>query len=998
MSASLRIAAGVKAAAAELSFRFNGRSYRARQGDTLAAALLANGVHLMGRSSKYHRPRGAMSCGAEESNAIVEVGSGAYHEPNLRATQVEVYEGMQARSVNCSPSPILDWRSIHQLAGPLLVAGFYNKTFMWPRGFWKRVYEPRIRNAAGLGRAPKERDPDIYDKIHWHCDVLVVGSGPSGLAAAAELASSGCRVVVCEESARFGGSALYCDGYVGEQPLEQWTASMLRRIQSHENVLLLPRTSVFGYYDCNHLTAVERRTDHLPPGSVDGVSRQRLWHFHAKHVLLATGAHERPLVFGDNDLPGILLANSVAAYAGLYSVKCGVRGVAVVNNDWVYEAVLSTQRRAGNVSMIVDSRRALDESLQARVREAGIELLLGHVPVRARGWQRVSSLRLMNRDSGATCAVDCDHVLASAGRAPVVHLFSHAAGKLRYDEGLACFVPGEDREGCTVIGAANGTFEIGAAIAEGRWAGRRAALIVRGKPCELPLPTAGRSQAIEPMWSAPLALGRSLPGKHFVDLQNDVTERDVLLASQEGFRSVEHLKRYTTNGMATDQGKTSNVNALALLAATRREPIAAVGTTTFRPPYTPVSFGVLAGRELGALTDPIRTTPMHAWHIENGAVFENVGQWRRARYYPRPGENMHEAVLRETRAVRTGVGAMDVSTLGKIEIRGPDAALFLNRIYTNAWSNLPVGSCRYGVMCKPDGMVFDDGVTLRLGEQRFFMTTTTGNAAAVLDWLEEWLQTEWLELRVYCGSVTEQWATVAVAGPRSRELVQSLAPDLDCSAAAFPFMTFREAVLASIAARVCRISFSGELAYEISVPSWQGQHLWRAVMAAGAPYGIVPYGTESMHVLRAEKGYIIIGQETDGTVSPADLGLQWAVKKTGDFIGRRSLERGDMRRTGRKQLVGFLPEDARFIPDEGTHLVAAASLPRFEGVSPSIGHVTSSYMSAALGCSFGLALIADGARRIGETVYCVAGDRCLPVRLVDSVLYDKAGGRRDGDA
>lgn len=999
MTLPLRIAADHHDAA-PVSFNFNGRQYIGQRGDTLAAALLANGVHLVGRSMKYHRPRGVLSCGAEESNAIVEVGGGGYHEPNLRATQVEIYEGLQARSVNCSPSPRFDWRAVHQAAGSLLVAGFYNKTFMWPRSFWKKVYEPSIRAAAGLGHAPSERDPDTYDKMHWHCDVLVVGAGPTGLAAACELIASGLKVMVCEEADRLGGSALYCDGNVEQRPLAEWTAAAIDQLRNSPNVLLLSRTSVFGYYDGNHLAAVERRTDHLPPGSVAGVSRQRLWHIHAAHVVLATGAHERPLVFGDNDLPGIMLANSVAAYAGLYSVRCGRCAVAVVNNDWAYEPVLSAHRRAGNVMAIVDSRFHVSDALVQRVRAAGIELLSGQVAVRAMGWHGVSGLQLMDRKSQDTRVLRCDHVLMSGGRAPVVHLYSQATGRLRYDEQLSCFVPAEmalrDR---AVVGAANGTFDVEGCLAEGRWAGQRAAMAVRGGEGAAGQPAAAkRTDAIEPLWSAQTLLGRALPGKHFVDYQNDVTERDVRLAVQEGFRSVEHLKRYTTNGMATDQGKTSNVNALALVAWALGEPIAQVGTTTFRPPYTAVAFGVLAGRELGALTDPARTTPIHAWHVENGAVFENVGQWLRARYYPRGQESMHEAVLRECRAVRTSVGVMDVSTLGKIEVWGPDAAEFLNRIYTNAWLKLPVGSCRYGVMCKPDGMVFDDGVTLRLDQQRFFMTTTTGNAATVLDWLEEWQQTEWPHLKVYCASVTEQWASVAVVGPRSREVLQQLAPELDCSPSTFAFMTFRNATVAGVAARVCRISFSGELAYEINVPSSQGLHLWRAVMAAGAAFDITPYGTEAMHVLRAEKGYIIIGQETDGTVTPLDLGLQWALKKTGDYIGRRSLERRDTQRSGRKQLVGFLPEDRQFVPAEGMHLVAERSLPTFDGVSPSIGHITSSYMSAALGRSFGLALVNDGMQHIGQTVYCVVAGACRAVQLTDPVLYDKEGKRRDGDA
>lgn len=987
------------AAAAQLRFSFNGKDYTACHGDTLASGLLANGVHLVGRGFKYHRPRGILSCGPEEPNAIVDVGRDGYREPNLRATQVELHDGLRAGSVNCSPSPSFDWRAAHQAIGGLLVAGFYNKTFMWPRGFWKKVYEPRIRAAAGLGVAPDRPDPDLYDKMHWHCDVLVVGAGPSGLAAARELMEAGLRVVVCDEGAAPGGTALHCGGEIAGQPAFDWATRVAAELKASPHVLFLPRTSVFGYYDNSHLMAVERRTDHCAPGSAPGVTRQRLWHFHAAQVILATGAHDRPLVFASNDLPGVMLAAAVSAYAGRYGVSCGRRGVAVVNNDWAYDDVLRAHECAGNVVAIADYRPQVHADLIRRVQAAGIELLTGQVPARVRGWQRVSKLQLVDRRTQAGRTLDCDHVLMSGGRAPVVHLFSQATGRLRYDEGLACFVPGDHVTGCITSGAINGIFDVEACVAAGVQAGQAAREAVRRGVSNLfaCVPSDVRRVCIDPLWSAQQALGCSLPGKHFVDFQNDVTERDIRLAAREGFRSVEHAKRYTTNGMATDQGKTSNVNALGILAASFDAPVGQVGTTTFRPPYTPVSFGALAGRDLGPLTDPVRTTPMHAWHVAQGALFEDVGQWKRPYYYPRAGETMRDAVLRECAAVRNSVGVMDATTLGKIEVWGPDAAAFLNRIYTNAWLKLPVGSCRYGLMCKPDGMVLDDGVTSRLGEQRFFMTTTTGNAARVLDWLEEWLQTEWPHLKVYCASVTEQWCTVAVAGPRSRDVLQALAPQMDFSAAAFPFMTFRNGLVAGVAARVSRISFSGELAYEINVPSWQGPGMWQAVMEAGAPWQITPYGTETMHVLRAEKGYIIIGQETDGTVTPLDLGLGWALKKSGDYIGKRSLARKDIQRAGRKQLVGFLPRDPTFVPVEGSHLVADDAPAVFDGASRSIGHVTSSYASAALGRSFGLALIKDGFQRVGETVYCVAGSARHAVQLTDAVLYDKEGKRRDGD-
>jgi sarcosine oxidase subunit alpha len=624
-------------------------------------------------------------------------------------------------------------------------------------------------------------------------------------------------------------------------------------------------------------------------------------------------------------------------------------------------------------------------------------LLQGNVVARAKGGKRVAAVEVANVEGGGTTELACDHLLVSGGFNPTVHLFSQSPGTLRYDERLACFLPGASRQAMHVAGAVNGRFLLASALEDGR-ASARKALAALGRRAGAIEPPAADELRIRALWSVQSLLGRKIGGKHFIDFQNDVSERDIRLASQEGFRSVEHAKRYTTTGMATDQGKTSNVVALALLAEDQAKSIPEVGTTTFRPPYTPVTFGALAGRDRGSLSDPARLTPMHAWHVEQGAEFENVGQWKRPWYYPRAGEDLHAAVRREAKAVRTSAGVMDATTLGKIDIQGSDAAEFLNRIYTNAWTKLPVGHCRYGVMCRADGMVFDDGVTARLAQDRFHMTTTTGNAARVLDWLEEWLQTEWPELDVHCTSVTEQWATVAVVGPASRRIVQALAPELDLSPAAFPFMTFRDATVAGIPARVFRISFSGELSYEINVASWHGMALWKAVIEAGRPYDLTPYGTETMHVLRAEKGFIIVGQETDGTVTPQDLGMDWVVSKQKDFIGKRSFARPDTARAGRKQLVGLLPEDRDLVAPEGSHLVPlGTALPTVSGMSPSLGHITSSYYSPNLERSFALALVADGRARIGQTVCCVSdGGRLVPMKVTEPIFFDKENQRRDG--
>ncbi len=998
MSAPSRLAAGGRIdREAPIGFTFNGKPVKGVAGDTLASALLANDVHLVARSFKYHRPRGVLSAGNEEPNAIVQLERGEYTEPNLSATRIELYAGLSAASVNCFPSVDFDFRAISSLASSILVAGFYNKTFMWPKGFWKSVYEPALRKAAGLGVAPEAPDPDTYDRMHWHCDVLVVGAGPAGLSAALSVARSGARTVLVEEAPALGGSLIQRPAEIDGQPGSDWAAKAEAELASLPNVLVLKRTSVFGYYDHNYLMAVESRTDHLGPGSRPGVSRKRLWHFRARRVILATGAHERPIVFGNNDLPGIVLANAACTYAAQYAVTLGKNGAAFVNNDHGFALAIETHEATRTLPTIIDARSEVSPELERRASQAGVRVLRGSVVTTAHGSKRVESVDLRPVKGAGLVRIECDHVLVSGGLSPAVHLYSQAAGALRYDDTLACFLPASCRQAVEVAGALNGRSLLASALADGA-AAAAATLAALGMSKTAQAVPAVDDLRLMPVWSVQSLLGMQLPGKHFVDLQNDVTEPDIRLAAREGFRSVEHTKRYTTTGMATDQGKTSNVIGLAILADALQKPIPEIGTTTFRPPFTPVTFGAIAGRDRGTLSDPVRTTPMHPWHAANGAVFEDVGQWKRPWYFPQAGEDLHAAVARETKALRTTAGVMDATTLGKIDIQGADSAEFLNRIYTNAWTKLPVGSCRYGLMCKPDGMLMDDGVTARLAENRFLMTTTTGNAARVLDWLEEWLQTEWPELKVYCTSVTEQWATTAVVGPNARKILQSLAPGMDFANGAFPFMTFREGLVAGMQARVFRISFNGELSYEINVPSWHGLAMWQAVIQAGAPHGLTPYGTETMHVARAEKGFIIVGQETDGTVTPLDLGLDWAVSKQKDFIGKRSFARADTARTGRKQLVGLLPEDKSFVAAEGSHLVADASRSVFDSVkgSPSIGHITSSYYSPNLGTAFALALVTDGRSLHGNTIQCVHGDRLRPMKIVDPVFYDKEGKRRDG--
>jgi sarcosine oxidase subunit alpha len=986
-----------------LAFTFNGASYRGYAGDTLASALLANGVTLVGRSFKYHRPRGIVSAGVEEPNAFVQLETDAHTQPNMKATQVELYDGLVARSVNCWPSVTHDVGAIANRLSKFLPAGFYYKTFMWPKSFWMK-YEYFIRRAAGLGRAPDAPDPDLYDKMHVHCDVLVVGGGPAGLAAAVAAGRSGARVILADEQNEFGGALLGRRDVIDDAAALEWVRATLDELAGMAEVRLLPRSTVFGYYDHNFLAIAERRSDHLGPQGHDRGARQRLWKVRAKQVVLATGSIERPLVFADNDRPGIMLADAARTYVNRYGVKPGQRAVVFTNNDGAYAAAIDLADSGVEVAAIVDVRSDPQGPLPTQARARGLEVLGGQAITSTAGARRVSSVGVMllnpegDHVHGSPRRIDCDLVCVSGGWSPTVHLFSQSGGKLTYDSGRACFVPGASKQAERSAGACRGSFGLADCLDEGFAAGAAAAEAA-GVTAKRPLPAPKVDQpgesALRTLWLVP---GKDAVGhgraKHFVDLANDVTAADIMLAAREGYRSIEHTKRYTTLGMGPDQGKTSNVAGLAILARSVGKEIAEVGTTTFRPPYTPVTFGLLAGRDIGDLSDPARTTPIHEWHVLAGAVFEPVGQWLRARYYPRGTEDMEGAVRRECRAVRNNVGIMDASTLGKIDIQGPDAVKLLNWVYTNAWDNLAIGRGRYGLMLGEDGMVFDDGVTTRLGERHYLMSTTTGGAARVFGWLEEWLQCEWLDYKIYLTSVTEQWATIALAGPRSRDLLRELTKDIDLSHESFPHMAVKQGTIAGIPARVMRVSFTGEMSYEINVPSSFGMALWTACMTAGAKFGITPFGTEAMHVLRAEKGFIIVGQDADGTATPQDLGMDWIVsKKKTDFLGKRSLTRSDMLREDRKQLVGLLTKDPDFVLPEGAQIVEQVLK---KPPMRMVGHVTSSYFSPACGRSIALALIAGGRRRLGETVHLPLEDRVVEAEIAKPVFYDPEGARLNG--
>ena len=982
-----------------VSFSFDGERYTGYAGDTLASALLAHGVRLIGRSFKYHRPRGVVTDGVEEPNALVQLGIGAAGEPNARATQVEIYDGLAAASQNCWPSVRFDAGAVNGLLSALIPAGFYYKTFMWPGQWWMK-YEYFIRRVAGLGHAPTGPDPETYDKSYAHCDVLVVGAGPCGLVAAHAAGRTGARVLVVDERPEPGGHLLGTRQPIDDAPAHAWLSAMMSELAAMEDVRVLPRATALGYYDHNYLTVLERRTDHLPHRERRGRVRQRLWKVRAKQVVLATGAHERPLVFRNNDRPGVMLASAAQSYVNRYAVRPGATAVVFTNNDTAYDPAIDLAD-AGLRVTLVDVRVDLSDTRRSQLRRRGIELLAGHAVTNVRGTRSVTGVSVAALNAAASAyaggdrKVRCDLVCMSGGWNPAIHLFSQSGGRLAFDGTKGAFVPEESRQAQFSIGGCNGTEVLAFALSEGREAGKAAAaacgLRKRGGT-PLPKVDVAEGAPIRLLWTIPPRHLSPRLDKHFVDFQNDVTAADIALAAREGYRSVEHLKRYTTTGMGTDQGKTSNVNALAILAETLGADISATGTTTFRAPYAPVTFGALAGRDVGGLSDPVRDTPMHQWHAEQGAAFEDVGQWKRPWYYPRDGESMREAVDRECLAARSAIGILDASTLGKIDVQGPNAAEFLERIYTNAWKRLAVGRCRYGVMCTEDGMVFDDGVTLRLGERRFLVHTTSGNAARVLAWMEEWLQTEWPELDVYCNSVTEQLATASISGPLARRLLSELTTDIDLDKDAFPFMSWRDGHVAGLPARVARVSFTGESAFEVSVPSGYGLSLWTALMQSGQRYGITPYGTEAMHVLRAERGFIIAGQDTDGTVTPIDLGMEWIVSPRKDFIGKRSLDRTDTTRGDRKQLVGLLTDDPEEVLPEGGQIVDTLS----ERPMRMIGHVTSSYFSANLGRSIALAFVQGGRNRHGESVMVPLERVVIPARITEPRFFDPDGERAHG--
>ena len=944
-----------------LSFRFAGRAMSGFSGDTLASALLANGVRLVGRSFKYHRPRGIMAAGPEEPNALVQFGKGARSTPNVRATEIELFDGLEAAPVNCWPSLRFDFTAVNDRLSRFLPAGFYYKTFMWPD--W-HLYEGAIRRAAGLGRAPEAADPDRYENRFAHCELLVVGGGPAGLTAALAAARRGGRVILAEQDWLLGGRLLWDGVTVGGLPGQSWVAEMERGLRE-AGVQVLTRTAALGYFDHNELMLVET----LASGAAGAAVRQRLWQVRAEQVVLASGATERPLVFPGNDRPGVMLASAVRHYLRRHAVLAGRTAVIFTNNDDGYSTAGALLDAGARVTAVVDTRRTPPAPLADAMRTAGVDVITGGAVTSTGGRHALRRVEVRGGD-GRSATFHADLLAVSGGFNPNVHLFCQSGGRLVYDERRAHFRPGASVQREVSVGGASGTLSLARSLVDAQIAGG-------GAPADAPQ-THEVEPAISPCWRV-----EGSRQKAFVDFQNDVSAGDIDIAARENFRSVEHLKRYTTLGMAPDQGKTSNVNALAILAAITGRSVPETGTTRYRFPYVPVSLGALAGKKRGELFHPLRRLAAHSCHEAAGALFEEYGGWLRPAAYPRLGEAAAATERREAAAVRNSAGLFDGSPLGKIEVKGRDAGLFLDRIYANTMSTLAPGRLRYGLMLNELGAIIDDGVTARLAEDRFLVGTTGAGAGRIADWLEEWLQCEWPNLDVVIVPVTQAWGVVTVCGPKAREVLRTTGTDVDLAPQAFPHMTFKTGTVAGVPCRIARVSFTGEVSFEINVPANRTPDLWRALLQGGEPFGLEPVGINAWMLLRTEKGYLHVGVDTDGTTNPLDVGWQRVLKRKDDFVGRRSLDRPSDRCSNRLQFVGLRATDDAVLP-LGAHLGTAGD---------SQGFVTSSGYSDTLARGVALGMVRGGRTRIGEHLPLLGLSRT--VEIVEPAAYDPEGLRLD---
>ena len=985
-----------------IKFEFNGKKLSGFEGDTLASALLSNDQVLVGRSFKYHRPRGIVASGSEEPNALINLGEKEKFEPNQRATTIELFDGLKAASQNHWPSLNFDIGVVNNYLARFLPAGFYYKMFIHPRPFWKYIYEPFIRQSAGLGRAPSQKDHSQYEHFYAFYDLVIVGGGISGLNAALTAAESGLKILIIEQSPEWGGRCLVDFSTIGDETSAEYVSRLVSELKKFQNVTMRSRMMGAGVYDHGYILGYERLNDHL--AEEDG-PRHRLWRIRAKQIITATGSIERPISFPSNDIPGVMLASAVRDYAVNFGVATGNKIAVYTNNDDAYRTAITLNEVGVEVPIIVDARGSGGGALAERAKALGIRVENGKAISKVFGKKRVEAISICeHKDSGkGNEKIACDCIAMSGGWSPVVHLYSHCGGKLKWDEKMALFKPDSSAKPTshdglpfvTAVGSANGFLLIQEVLKDAREGCLEVVEASGGKVKKesFKLIEQEYENSLEAIWIAPQDADIKKRSKIWLDFQNDVKINDVELAAREGFESVEHTKRYTTLGMATDQGKLSNINGLAILSSSLGKEIPKVGTTTFRPPYTPISLGSIGGSARDELFQPVRKTPMHDWHENNGAYMEPVGQWRRPFCYPQAGETYAKAVEREINQTRSSLGILDASTLGKLLVTGPDAGKFLDMLYTNMMSTLKIGKCRYGLMCSENGFLIDDGVVARIDEQTWLCHTTTGGADSIHAHMEEWLQTEWWDWKVYVTNVTEQYAQIGVVGPNARKLLEKIG-GVDVSREALGFMEWKDGNLGKYDARIFRISFSGELSYEVAVPAKQGLAFWGELIEAGKEFQVMPYGTEALHVMRAEKGFIMIGDETDGTVIPQDLNLHWAIsKKKDDYLGKRAQERSFMVNPSRWKLVGLETLDGSVLPD-GAYAIADGVNPN--GQKSTQGRITSSYFSPTLKRGIAMGLVMNGPDRSGEIIEFPKIDgTVIRAKITSPVFYDPDGEKQN---